>query len=482
MTKRSVLPILMIIQRLIDMLKIKGNHPLKGQVKVAGAKNSITKLLVASLLSNKKCIFHNVPDISEVEITVALCQEIGSQITWDRSSGIIEIITPELKSCYIPQRFSGSNRIPILMIGALLGRTDEDIIVPTAGGCNIGKRPIDFHIHALEKLGAQIEYRRMKKEGAYFARAHHGLIGNIITLPYPSVGATENTILSAVSAKGTTVIKNAAIEPEIVDLMLFLQKLGVTIEMDVDRTIRIQQTKVFYEVEHTVIPDRTEAASFALAAIGTKGKVLVEGAQHQPMISFLNRLREVNGGFEVKKNGIEFFYNGPLRGGIHLETDVHPGFLTDWQQPFVVLLTQAHGASVVHETVYENRFGYIETLKSMGADIQLFTQCLGGRLCRFAAQNYQHSVVIQGPTSLHAKEICIPDLRAGFAYVLAALLAPETSLLSGVHYLKRGYEKIVEKLSSIGAHIEYVSQKSVPIPLSECVDTIAQLSQAKAAK
>jgi UDP-N-acetylglucosamine 1-carboxyvinyltransferase len=138
------------------MLKITGNHPLKGQVKVAGAKNSITKLLVASLLSNKKCIFHNVPDISEVEITVALCQEIGSQIAWDRSSGIIEIITPELKSCYIPQRFSGSNRIPILMIGALLGRTDEDIIVPTAGGCNIGKRPIDFHIHALEKLGEQI--------------------------------------------------------------------------------------------------------------------------------------------------------------------------------------------------------------------------------------------------------------------------------------------------------------------------------------
>jgi UDP-N-acetylglucosamine 1-carboxyvinyltransferase len=445
-------------------------------------KNSITKLLVASLLSNKKCIFHNVPDISEVEITVELCQEIGSQVAWDRSSGIIEIITPELKSCYIPQRFSGSNRIPILMIGALLGRTDEDIIVPTTGGCNIGKRPVDFHINALEKLGAQIEYRRMKKEGAYFARAHHGLVGNIITLPYPSVGATENTILSAVSAKGTTVIKNAAIEPEIVDLMLFLQKLGVTIEMDVDRTIRIQQTKVFYEVEHTVIPDRTEAASFALAAISTKGRVLVEGAQHQPMISFLNRLREVNGGFEVKKNGIEFFYNGPLRGGIHLETDVHPGFLTDWQQPFVVLLTQAHGASVVHETVYENRFGYIETLKTMGADVQLFTQCLGGRLCRFAAQNYQHSVVIQGPTPLHAKEICIPDLRAGFAYVLAALLAPDTSLLSGVHYLQRGYEKIVEKLSSIGAQIEYVSQKSVPIPLSECVATISsQLSQVKTA-
>jgi UDP-N-acetylglucosamine 1-carboxyvinyltransferase len=240
----------------MDILKIKGGKALEGKVKAAGAKNAVTKLLVASLLSDKRCTFYNVPDIAEVEVTVELCREIGSEVQWDRSAGILEIITKDLKTAYVPQRFSGSNRIPILMIGALLGRTDEDIIVPTAGGCKIGKRPVDFHITALEKLGATIEYREMKKEGAYFARAHQGMKGSIITLPYPSVGATENTIMAAVRAKGTTVIKNAATEPEIVDLILFLQKLGVTIGLDVDRTIRIQQTNQFQEVENFVITDR----------------------------------------------------------------------------------------------------------------------------------------------------------------------------------------------------------------------------------
>src|SRR3989344_7523914 len=350
----------------MDILKIKGGASLQGTVRAAGAKNAITKILVASLLSDKRCVFYNVPNIADVEITVDLCKEIGSIVHWDREQGIIEIITKELKTTYIPQRFSGSNRIPILMIGALLGRTDEDIIVPTAGGCKIGKRPINFHLEALEKLGAVIEYREMKKEVAYFAKAHQGLRGTVIHLPYPSVGATENTILASCRANGTTVIKNAAIEPEIIDLVLFLQKLGVSIAVDVDRTIRIQQVEEFYEVEHTVLTDRIEVASLGMAAITTKGKVFVEGAQHFHMITFLNKLREAGGGYHVKQNGIEFFYKGALKGGVHLETDVHPGFLTDWQQPFVVLLTQAEGHSIVHETVYENRFGYTEALQSMG--------------------------------------------------------------------------------------------------------------------
>ncbi len=459
----------------MDILKIKGGKPLEGKVKAAGAKNAVTKLLVASLLSDKRCVFYNVPDIAEVEVTVELCREIGSEVQWDRASGVLEIVTKHLKTSYVPQRFSGSNRIPILMIGALLGRTDEDIIVPTAGGCKIGKRPVNFHITALEKLGASIEFREMRKEGAYFARAHEGMKGAIITLPFPSVGATENTILASVRAKGTTIIKNAAIEPEIVDLILFLQKLGVTIGMDVDRTIRIQQTNQFQEVEHVVITDRIEAASLGLAGISTKGRVLVEGAQHAHMITFLNRLREVNAGFEVKKEGIEFFYKGPLKGGIHIETDVHPGFMTDWQQPFVVLLSQAQGASVIHETVYENRFGYTETLRLMGADIEAFTQCLGGKECRFSSQNFQHSIVIKGPTPLQAKDIVIPDLRAGFAYVLAALLAPDQSNISGVQYLDRGYEKIVEKLSSLGADI--VREKTSDSVLKPLVKALAGTKQ-----
>ncbi len=448
----------------MEVLKIKGGAPLKGAVKAAGAKNAITKLLVASLLSDKKCVFYNVPDIGEVDITVALCKEIGMSIQWDRAAGVMEVITKELRSSYIPQRFSGSNRIPILMIGALLGRTDEDIIVPTVGGCPIGKRPVDFHIDALTKLGAVIEYREMKKEGAYFAHAHNGLKGTVITLPYPSVMATENTMLAAVTARGITVIKNAATEPEVIDLILFLQKLGAIITVDVDRTITIQGTRRFYEVEHTVVTDRIEAASFGMAAISTKGRVFVEGAQHLNMITFLNKLREVGGGFEIRHNGIEFYYDGPLQGGIHLETDVHPGFLTDWQQPFVTLLTQATGSSVIHETVYENRFGYTETLAEMGADISCFRQCLGGKQCRFASQGYYHSVIIKGPTPLVAKEINIPDLRAGFAYVMAAMLASGTSILHGLPYLDRGYENLVGKLGGLGADISRCddSEKCMP--------------------
>ena len=282
------------------------------------------------------------------------------------------------------------------------------------------------------------------------------------------------------TAKGITVIKNAAIEPEIVDLILFLQKLGAIITLDVDRTIRIQGTRRFYEVEHTVIHDRIEAASWGMAAISSKGRVFVEGAQHLNMVTFLNKIREVGGGFDIKGNGIEFFYDGPLQGGIHLETDVHPGFMTDWQQPFVVLLTQASGSSVVHETVYENRFGYSETLNQMGADITLFRQCLGGKKCRFESQSFCHSVIVKGSTPLVGKEIKIPDLRAGFAYVMAALIASDASILSGIHFLQRGYENLLEKLDSLGANVELVKSDSIlenPLvpacPIEKLMETVS---------
>lgn len=437
-----------------EVMEVTGGKSLNGEVKASGAKNAMTKLLVASLLSDKKCTFYNVPNIGDVQITVELCREIGMDVKWDKEAGVMEVITKGLRTSYIPQRFSGSNRIPILMIGALLGRTDEEIIVPTVGGCVLGPRPVDFHVSALRKLGATIEFRRMKREGAYFAHAHDGLKGTLIELPFPSVGATENTILAGVTARGTTEIRNAAIEPEIVDLILFLQKLGANITLDVDRTIRIQGTRRFYEVEHTVIPDRIEAASWGMAAIASKGKVFVEGAQHQHLLTFLNKIREVGGGFHVKHNGIEFYYDGPLQGGIHLETDVHPGFMTDWQQPFVVLLTQATGTSVVHETVYENRFGYAETLKDMGAEITLFRQCLGGKECRFSSQSYAHSLIVKGVSKLSGREITIPDLRAGFSYVMAAMLAKEKSLISGLPFLDRGYENLDQKLLSLGADIQ----------------------------
>ncbi|QVL57911.1 MAG: UDP-N-acetylglucosamine 1-carboxyvinyltransferase [Simkaniaceae bacterium] len=448
----------------MDHFKIIGGKPLAGNVKAAGAKNAITKMLVASLLSDKKCTFTNVPNISEVETTVNLCKEIGMEVKWERDEGRMEVVTKEIISSYVPLNYTGANRIPILLMGSLLGRTKENIIVPTVGGCKIGKRPVDFHVMALEKLGAVIEYRMIKNERAYFAHAPEGMKGSIIELPYPSVMATENAILGACRAKGKTVIHGAAIEPEVIDLILFLQKLGVVIYVDIDRTIYVQETTTFYEVEHKVITDRIEAASFGMAAIATKGKVFVEGAQQAHMITFLNKLRRINGGFAVKENGIEFFYQGPLKGGLHLQTDVHPGFLTDWQQPFVVLLTQALGSSVVHETVYENRFGYVDTLVEMGAHVERFTQCLGDRPCRFASRNYQHSLIVKGPTKFEGRKIDVPDLRAGFAYVMAALLAPEESIVTGLPYLDRGYENLEGKLQALGANISRVKE---PIPKEE---------------
>lgn len=437
----------------MDVLKITGGRPLTGTIKAAGAKNATTKLLVASLLSDQPCIFENVPNIGDVEVTVALCKEIGANVQWDRENGVLEICTPQLRSSYVPQRFSGANRIPILMIGALLSRTQEDIIVPTVGGCHLGLRSVDFHLDALQRLGASVEYRKMKTEGAYFASAHNGLQGSLIQLPYPSVGATENCILAAVGARGVTVIKNAATEPEIIELILFLQQMGVNITQDQEKCIRIEQARQFRPVRHRILSDRIEVASYAAAAVATDGRVCIKGAKQEHLMTFLRYLSSVGGGFEVQEDGMVFYRERTLSGGLHIETDVHPGFMTDWQQPFVVLLTQAQGSCVVHETVYEKRFGYTRTLCQMGADIELVTHCLGGKPCRFASQNFEHSIIVRGPTPLVGTSIKVPDLRAGFAYVMAALLAEDETTISGVHFLDRGYEDIVGKLQSLDAQV-----------------------------
>ncbi|OGN62117.1 MAG: UDP-N-acetylglucosamine 1-carboxyvinyltransferase [Chlamydiae bacterium RIFCSPHIGHO2_12_FULL_27_8] len=432
-----------------DSLQIFGEIPLNGEINSSGAKNAMTKLLVSSMLSDKRCVFYNVPNIKDVEITLDLCSQIGMEIDWDKEKKIISVITKTIKNTFIPQRFSGANRIPILLIGALLGRTQESIVVPALGGDELGARPVNFHVSSFKKLGAEVEFTNNE----YIANSKNGLKGALIILDYPSVGTTENTILSSIRAKGKTVIKNAAMEPEIIDIILFLQKLGANISIDTDRTITIEETQNFNEVEHFVLPDRNEIVSYALAAIATKGKIFIKGAEHLHLITFLNKLREVGANFNVKKDGIEFFYKNLLKGSLHIETDVHPGFMTDWQQPFVVLLTQTKGISVIHETVYENRFGYIHTLNRMGADIDLFSQCLGSAKCRFNSLNHKHSVVVKGATKLVGKNIFIPDLRAGFAYVMAGLIAEGETIIHGAPFLDRGYDTFLEKLQSLGANI-----------------------------
>ncbi|MFC1656785.1 UDP-N-acetylglucosamine 1-carboxyvinyltransferase [Patescibacteria group bacterium] len=426
---------------------ITGGKKLKGEIDIHGAKNSITKLLVASTLTSEKCTFYNVPEIDDLEVTIELCKSIGSNINWIKEKNIIEIQTSKIKTSKIPQRFSGKNRIPILLFGPLLARTKKASI-PILGGCKIGARPVDIHFDALKKLGADINCT----DDSYDATVDDKFTGNLIELRYPSVGATENAMLAAVLANGKTVIKNAAIEPEITDIVKFLQKIGAIIFTDIDRTIIIEGVEKLQGTEHSALADRIEAASYAVAAAITDGNIFLKNAQQFSLITFLNMFRKAGGGFKVHKKGIEFYRESPLKN-LSIETDVYPGFSTDWQQPFVILLTQAKGMSVVHETVYENRFGYTESLSKMGAKIELHNQCLGGKKCRFQHHDYKHSAVIQGPTKLKATELTIPDLRAGFAYVLAALIAEGKSKIVGLDQLYRGYDRIEEKLEKIGADI-----------------------------
>jgi UDP-N-acetylglucosamine 1-carboxyvinyltransferase len=299
-------------------------------------------------------------------------------------------------------------------------------------------------VDALQRLGATIS---MEAE-CWRANATR-LKGTLIDLPYPSVGATESALLTSVLAEGTTVIRNAAVEPEIIDTILLLQKMGALIAVEVDRTIVVEGVPKLRGADHTLLTDRIEVASFGAAAVATDGDIFIEGAEQGQIMAFLNALRRVGGEFEVRPDGIRFFRGGELRP-IALETDVHPGFATDWQQPFVAILTQASGLSVIHETVYEQRFGYTSVLREMGATIELYNTCLGAKSCRFRYGDHPHSCLVQGPTPLHGTSMQIPDLRAGFSYVIAALVGKGASTIDGAQYVERGYANIPDKIERLG--------------------------------
>ena len=424
---------------------IKGGKPLHGSVKVTGAKNSATKILVASILSDNKCSLSNSPNrINDLKVTSEICSQVGSKITTDKDK--LSIQTENVCNNIISRELGNQNRIAILLAGPLLHRTGHAEI-PIPGGCRIGSRPVNFHIEGLKKLGCSVE-----SNDFYYILNSDGMKGANIHLDYPSVGATENIIIAATLAKGRTILTNAAIEPEILDLIKFLQKMGAIIELSTDRKISIEGVEKLNGACHSIVPDRNQAASFACAGLASKGDIFIENANQDDLITFLNTVRRVGGKFEISDTGIRFFYDGPFKS-ISIETNVHPGFMTDWQQPFVILLTQSNGISIIHETVYEKRFGYVEALKKMGADIELYNTCLGSAECRFINTNYYHSAVIKGPTPLKASEIDIPDLRAGFSYLIAGVIAKGESIINGAMYIDRGYEDIDEKLKSLGVQI-----------------------------
>ena len=423
---------------------IKGGKPLFGEIKLAGAKNAVSKMMVASLLTDEPCILENMPQIGDVDIVVELLKTIGSEIEIVGSTAKIE--TREIKSSRVLE-LTRRNRIPILALGPLLVRAGE-AEVPVVGGDKIGARPVDIHLEALAKFGAQLVITK----SSYHAWAKHGLHGAEIELRFPSVGATENTILAAVLAKGKTVIKNAALEPEIVDLIKMLQKMGAIVELAPPRTITIEGVKRLHGVTHRIIPDRNEAVSFACLAIATNGRILVKEARQDELITFLNVVRRLGAQYEVADGGIAFWRKNSLKA-LSVRTDVHPGFMTDWQQPLCALLTQAKGISTIHETIWEDRFAYAHDLNEMGAKIVVGAECPQGEECRLAGKGFFHYATVEGPTPLRSANLTVHDLRSGMLDVLAALIAEGVSEVEGIHEIDRGYEHIDGRLRQLGADI-----------------------------
>ena len=435
----------------MSLIRIEGGKPLRGRVDLKGAKNLVTKAMVAALLGETPSTLLDVPHISDVDVVERLLNLHGVTITHDPKTGDMTLDPSNVEQARIVDidAHAGSSRIPILFCGPLLHRLGEAFI-PGLGGCEIGDRPVDFHFDVLRQFGAVIE----KLPTGTRLSAPDGLVAAKINLPYPSVGATEQVLLSATTAKGLTELRGAAIEPEIIDLIAILQKMGAIISVDTDRVIRIEGVKQLKGYTHKALFDRNEAASWAAAALATKGDIFVGGAKQIEMMTFLNTYRKVGGEFEIEPAGIRFYHPGSELQPVVIETDVHPGFMTDWQQPLVVALTQAQGLSIVHETVYENRFGFTDALVKMGAQIQIYRECLGGNPCRFGQRNFNHSAVISGPTPLRGADIRVPDLRGGFSHVVAALAAEGTSNVSNVQLISRGYERFIDKLQDLGADFQ----------------------------
>jgi UDP-N-acetylglucosamine 1-carboxyvinyltransferase len=439
------------LEDMTDVLTVHGGTPLLGRVAVRGAKNLVSKAMVAAVLGDGVSRLRDVPEIDDVRIVSGLLQLHGVEVVPGDAPGELVLDPRNVDRAHVADidAHAGSSRIPILFCGPLLHRIGEAFI-PDLGGCRIGERPINFHLEMLRKFGATVEKR---PEGLRL-HASQRLRGTRLELPYPSVGTTEQVLLTAVRARGVTELRNAAIEPEIMDLIAVLQKMGAIISVDTDRVIRIEGVDRLGGYTHRAMPDRIEAASWACAALATHGEVYVEHARQLDLMTFLNVFRKIGGAFEVDDDGIRFWREGDAPGSVVLETDVHPGFMTDWQQPVVVALAQTSGLSILHETVYENRLGFTHALNEMGATIQLYRECLGGLQCRFGRRNFTHSAVISGPTKLHGADITVPDLRGGFSYLIAALAAEGTSRVHGVELIYRGYERFLDKLDGLGASYE----------------------------
>ncbi len=412
----------------LDHFLITGGARLSGSIPIAGAKNSALKLMAAALLAPGRTVLSNVPRIQDCLTMGEVLQHLGADVAWEDD---LAIDASDVLSVEAPYELVSRMRASILVLGPLLARCGR-ARVAMPGGCNIGSRKIDLHVRGLEKMGARFSSEHGFLEGV----APRGLSGAIISLDFPSVGATENVMMAAVAARGTTVIENAAREPELSDLAEFLQEMGGRIQGVGTPTIEIEGTGDFHPVRHSVIPDRIEAGTFAIAACVTGGHVLLERARGDHMDLILAKLTELGADVLVTEAGVAIGLRDRPRA-VDFVTLPYPGFPTDLQPQMMALLSVAEGTSIVTENVFESRFMFVDELNRMGADIR----------------TEGHHAVIRGVDHLSAAPVRALDIRAGAAMVIAALCADGVTVVEDMYHVDRGYQDFEAKLLGLGAEV-----------------------------
>lgn len=438
----------------MSKLVISGGRSLKGSVRLGGAKNASFKLMIASLLSEGECRLLNFSKIADVDITKKIIISLGGQVK-KAGERTLFINARTVNKFVIPEKLGLASRASTMFIGPLLAR-QKKAVVPMPGGDKLGKRPLDRHFSGLKALGAKIEFIN----GMFKVKAEK-LKGAFYTFPKNSHTGTETLIMAACKAEGKTVLNNAAQEPEVDELIEFLNKMGAKIKRTAPRKIEISGVKKLKPVIHKIMPDRNEAISYAIAAIATKGDIIVENARAKDLKAFLEKLKLAGGGFEIGNYGIRFYYQKPLKA-VGIITKPHPGFMTDWQPLWAILATQAKGESRIIESVCLNRFQYVPFLQKMGAKVKFFQPQLKNpeSFYNFNLQddkkNIYHGIKIFGPTPLKAIKAKVPDLRAGATLVIAGLIAKGRTVLEDVEHIDRGYEGLDFRLLELGAEIKRV--------------------------
>jgi len=432
---------------------IQGGKPLMGAVRLGGAKNAGFKLMIAAALGETESRILNLSAINDVEVTAMTLKKLGV-LTKQCGERTFHIASNGLKTARLPQFSGKKNRGSTLFAGMLLGKKGEAII-PLPGGCVLGVRPINRHLQAFESLGAKV-----KCKGKYIHIKAKKLKGTTFRFSKKTHTGTEAMILAAVKAQGKTIIENAGQEPEIDDLILFLNKMGAKIKRAYKEKIIIQGVKKLKGAIHQVMPDRNEAVSYAIAALATKGDIVLENARSEHLKVFLEKLEEIGAGFEIKNFGIRFYYKKRLKA-TNIETSVAPGFMTDWQPLWTLLMTQAKGVSHIVEKVHNNRFQFVSQLNKMGAQINLYDPKVKNpkQFYEFdypSSGNNFHAVKVNGIALLKGANLKVTDLRAGATLAIAALIAKGKSVLTNIEHIDRGYEKLDEKLRQLGADIKRV--------------------------